>query len=53
MVEPTCRVATAGAVDDVSVIEPKEKRVAIFGPAALIALARDAPGCHFTFIFDE
>jgi hypothetical protein len=53
MVEPTCRIATACTVDDVSVIQPKEKRVAVLGPVALIALARDAPGCHFTFVFDK
>jgi len=53
MVQPACRVATTRAVDDVSAIQSEEKRVAILGAVALIALARDAPGCHFTFVFDE
>jgi hypothetical protein len=53
MVEPTCGIATACAVDDVSVIQSEEKRVAILGAVALIALARDTPRCHFAFVFDE
>jgi hypothetical protein len=53
MVKPACRIATTPAVDDVSVIQSEEKRVTILGAVALIALARDAPGCHFTFVFNE
>jgi hypothetical protein len=53
MVQPACRIAATRAVDNVSPIQSEEKRVAILDPVALIALARDAPGCHFTFVFDE
>jgi hypothetical protein len=53
MAEPTCSIPAACTVDDVSVVEPKEKRVAILGPVALTAPACDAPGGHFTFVFDE
>jgi hypothetical protein len=53
MVQPACRIATTRAIDHVCTIQSEEKRVAILSPVALIALARDAPGCHFTFVFEE
>jgi hypothetical protein len=53
MVQPACRIATTRTVDDVCTIQSEEKRVTILGPIALIALACDASGCHFTLVFDE